>query len=142
MKKAFILLSFLLVSFALFAQSNWTFDDLMSNREKKRTGIKKLTPRQQEALQQWINKHFEVKESSFSAHLPTISEVMHSGKYLKLTDHSVWEIDPSDRPVVQGWLTPAKIKVKTGSDPEYPFLLVNQDTKTRVKAKKIAPLSE
>lgn len=140
MKKSVIFL-FCFLTTCLFAQSEWTFDELMSNREKKKTGIKKLTPKQRQALHQWINTHFEVKESSYTGHLPTISEIMHSGKYLKLTDHSFWEISPSDRPIVQGWLTPAKIKIKASSDPEYPFILVNQDTKTEVKAKKIAPLS-
>lgn len=140
MKKVLLIL-FCFITTLAFAQSDWTFDELMSNRDKRKTGIKKLTPKQKQALQEWINTHFEVKDSSFSGHLPTVSEVMHSGKYVSLSDKSTWEIAPHDQSIVRSWLTPSKISVKKSKNSEYPYMLVNQDTKTSVEAKKVSPLS-
>ena len=119
-----------------FAYADWTLDEMMSKRDKKRTGVAKLNSRQRKNLQSWIRKNFVVRDSEVheeqekvrqeldaKKRAPTVSEVMQSGKYLKLTDNTVWEIHPADRATVQLWITPASIIVTTSNNPIYPYIL-------------------
>lgn len=144
----------LLTIYSHAAYADWTIDELMSSRDKKRTGVAKLTPRQKRALQTWMHKHFILKgtevaekqkeedKAQKAAKAAHVTEIIQSGKYLRLSNNSVWEIHPADRATVEGWMTPANILVTTSKNSRYPYLLENEITKTKVLAKKVAPLIE
>lgn len=139
---------FLFVASAHGAFANWSLDEMMSSRDKKRTGVAKLSSRQKKSLQAWIQKNFVLKgqqndqEQPQPVTMPHVSEVMQNGKYVKLSDNTVWEIHPADRSTVESWITPANIEVSTGKNQTYPYTLKNMTTKTTVLAKKVAPLMD
>ena len=47
------------------------------------------------------------------------------GRIVLLDDDSVWEIQPSDRPVAARWLRISTITVKPTQKKDYPYLLTN-----------------
>ena len=138
-----------LIAMTHSAFADWTLNELMNSRDKKRTGISKLSSRQKKALQVWIKKNFVLKTaeqepsaSNIPKTMPHVSEVLQRGRYLKLSDNSVWEIRPADRPTVESWITPATIDISITQNQYYPYSLKNQTTKSVILAKKVAPLIE
>lgn len=132
-----ISMGFIFFSYKSYAPTN-TLDTHMSPEEEKATGIYKLTPAEKKALQNWINKnHVKRPGAHPKSALPKISQVLERGAYVRLSDNSLWEIAPEDRPISQSWITPVEIiPEETGEDP-YPYTLTNSLTGSRVKAKKI-----
>src|SRR5579872_3365200 len=113
------------------------FDSNMSQEEKEKTGVVKLTIPERAALQEWIEEHHSKKlVSQNKKGEPILQEVLKGGRYVRLTDNSLWEIDPADRPITQAWITPNEIKVVQNGSGDYPFSLTNGLTGSTVKARK------
>lgn len=113
------------------------FDSNMSEEEMKRTGVSKLTIQERAALQEWIEEHHSKKLVTQNKKTgPLVQEVLKNGRYVRLSDNSLWEIDTPDRPITQGWITPTEIKVAPSNDPDYPNTLTNTLTGSTVKARK------
>jgi hypothetical protein len=66
---------------------------------------------------------------------PVLQESIHNGRYLRLSDESLWEIHPKDTPITQSWITPVEIIASPSEDPDYPFKLTNSLTGTSVLAR-------
>jgi hypothetical protein len=110
---------------------------LMSAEEMKETGISRLSPQEQMALEEWIEEHYDKKlTTQNNKQGPVLQENLKSGRYIRLSDNSLWEINPADTPITQGWITPVEIKVSANNDKNYPYLLTNTLTGSSVKAKK------
>jgi hypothetical protein len=71
---------------------------------------------------------------------PVLQENLKNGHYIRLSDNSLWEINPSDTPITQGWITAVEIKVAPSQDTAYPFTLTNTLTGSSVKARKAQSL--
>ncbi|MDX8431336.1 MAG: hypothetical protein SNF33_06000 [Candidatus Algichlamydia australiensis] len=71
-----------------------------------------------------------------------ISLNMRDGKYLQLSDDSVWKINPADIGITSAWLTPATIDISKSSHPDYPCLLTNRATYSSVSARRLASIDE
>lgn len=115
-----------------------TFDaSMMSDEEMEQTGIAKLTIQERMALQDWIEEHHSKKVVAQNKKSgPILQEIIKGGRYIRLSDNSLWEIAVSDTPITQGWITPTEIKVAPSNDPEYPYTLTNSLTGSTVKARK------
>ena len=138
---AFAGASLLALSYRSYEPSQ-TLDTHMSPDQAQQTGVDQLSPEQRKALQEWINKHHYVKPNTVANKTsnPSVSEVLASGKYLKLSDGTLWKIHPSDIPISSSWITPADVHVeKTGSG-AYPYTLTNQLTGSSVRAGSIQSL--
>ncbi len=124
------------------------FDSSMTSQEMKQTGMAKLSSKEKTALQTWIDNHYTKKEVVETPRYnnktaPSLDENLRNGHYIRLTDNSLWEINPADTPITQGWITPVEIKVTPTQDPSYPFDLTNSLTGSKVRARKaqtIAPI--
>ncbi len=113
------------------------FDTNMSEEEMQETGITKLTIQERAALQEWIEDHHSKKLVTQNKKTgPIIQEILKGGRYVRLSDNSLWEIDTPDRPITQSWITPSEIKVAPSNDPDYPNTLTNTLTGSTVKARK------
>ncbi len=111
--------------------------DAMSQEELKETGVAKLNIEERRALREWIEEHSAKKVVAQNKNAgPTIQEVLQNGRYVRLSDKSLWEIDPADTPITQSWITPSEIKVSESTDSEYPYSLTNSLTGSSVRAKK------
>lgn len=110
----------------------------VSAEELNRIGISKLSDGEKTALESWINRHYSKKIAAHnsSKKLPFLQENLKGGHYIRLSDDSLWEIDPADTPISQGWITPVDIKVTAVNDPDFPFTLTNTLTSSTVKARK------
>ena len=133
------MIQLLLIS-ALFSAEILDFD--MTPDEKKKTGVGKLSDKQKSALQHWIDNHY-VKRDLPLANVapkkrPMISETLQNGKFIRLSDGTLWSIAPADTPLTQSWITPVEIIVSESSgDREYPYKLTNTLTGSSVRAQKV-----
>lgn len=126
-----------LLAFALIATS---FDADMSADESRKTGVAKLSAKEKTALSQWLDSRYARKEIAQMAPVkkspPLLEENLYSGRYIRLSDKTLWEIDPTDTPITQGWITPVEIKSSpTSGNKDYPYTLTNSLTGSSVKAR-------
>jgi hypothetical protein len=123
--------------FILLIAAALTFDTQMSEKEKSETGIAKLTFQEKMALQNWIEDHQPSKKTGKEKKSdPILQEVLKNGRFIRLSDNSLWEIDPADTPITQSWITPIEIKATPTNHPDYPYHLTNTLTGSMVKARK------
>lgn len=67
---------------------------------------------------------------------PLIQESLNNGRYIRLSDNSLWEINPKDTPITQSWITPAEIIAAPSGDATYPYRLTNSLTGSSVLARR------
>ncbi len=148
--------SFLIAGIFLIAWTAFHFDSLfayksmltnisisdMSQDQQKNTGLDKLTDKEKMALQEWISQNYAQKPGSSKSANPSISEVLGNGQYVKLTDGTIWKINPSDTPITQGWITPVDIIVTKSGDPNYPYTLTNSLTGSAVRAQSVKEIPD
>lgn len=121
-------------------------DTDMSRQDQKETGIYKLTDKQKSALQQWIDNNYAKREEPLAVAekpkkgQPILQDNISSGRYIRLSDSSSWEINPEDTPITQGWITPVEIQISKSGDANYPYVLTNSLTESKVRAKKISKI--
>lgn len=129
------------ICYVAFAQSTDSLDSLMSESEMRRTGMHKLSTTERIELKNWIDRNYVIKSKSPLSRsyrkLPTVSEIIQGGHYIKLDDDTMWQIYPADTATTQGWLTPVPIKVTFTGAKNYPYILTNTITNSEVKARKI-----
>jgi len=73
---------------------------------------------------------------------PVIQESLQNGRYIRLSDNSLWEINPSDRPITQSWITPVEIVAEPSDNTTYPFRLTNTLTKSSVLARRATAIAK
>jgi hypothetical protein len=113
------------------------FDSSMSDEEMEKTGVAKLTIQERMALQEWIEDHHSKKiVAQNKKSIPILQEVIKGGRFIRLSDNSLWEIDTHDTPITQAWITPTEIKILSVNDSDYPYTLTNSLTGSSVKARK------
>lgn len=115
-------------------------DDVMSKEKQKQTGVNKLKPQEKIALENWLNDNFVLKseaEKTASNAKVSLSMNINQGEQLILSDGSRWQVAPDDVIKASGWITPFPMQIQPSDNPDYPFLLVNQNTKESVKARKV-----
>lgn len=71
---------------------------------------------------------------------PVLQESLNNGHYIRLSDNSLWEIDPKDTALTQSWITPVEIIISPSQDPNYPYQLTNTLTGSTVHAKRVTNL--
>ncbi|MBY0528649.1 MAG: hypothetical protein K2P51_00475 [Rhabdochlamydiaceae bacterium] len=113
-------------------------DDVMDKNLQKKAGIEDLSPKQKRVLETWLNDTFVLKSETEKA-LPvsslTLSININNGKQLRLSDDTLWDIDPSDYSITATWVTPFPVQMGDSGNPNYPTLLTNLNTKISVRAK-------
>jgi hypothetical protein len=67
-----------------------------------------------------------------------ITGVMDSGEFVQLADRTLWQVSPLDRINTTLWLATTGIVVVEGSDPTYPYKLINRDDNETANAKLMA----
>ncbi len=113
------------------------FDAQMTDEEKEKTGIARLSFEERIALQDWIEERSSKKIVAQGKKTgPVLQEVLKNGRYVRLSDNSLWEIDPNDTPITQSWITAVEVKVNLNTNSEYPYNLTNTLTGSIVKARK------
>lgn len=131
----------LIASFSLLAAQ--MLDTDMSRQDQKETGLYKLTDKQKLALQNWIDNHYTRRDSPLAAttiskNQAILEDNLYNGRYLRLSDSTSWEIKSEDTPITQGWITPVDIYVSQSGNADYPYILTNSLTNSKVRAKKIS----
>lgn len=119
-------------------------DHNMNGSEKKKTGIYKLSNKEKSLLQKWIDTHYEKRNKPLHQEQKEkhaiLQETLRNGRFIRLSDQTLWEISPEESPIAQWWITPVEIIVSQSSENEYSYLLTNSLTETSLKAKKIETL--
>jgi hypothetical protein len=117
---------------------------MMSESEKKATGLNTLNFGEIQALNTWIDEHFIVRpQQSATEKTLYLSVNLQNGAVLELSDGSKWEVAPDNRSTSSLWLTPFPLRIEPGLNAQapYPFILLNLNTQEKVKVKRIAPAS-
>jgi hypothetical protein len=109
-------------------------DQLMSQDDQQKTGVVNLDASQKSALESWIDQNFTPKPKNEKKSL-SLALNLNGGKKLLLSDHSLYEVAPSDVSISSAWLSPIDIQIVPSEDPNYPVRLINTDTGVGVKAK-------
>ena len=132
----FLLLS-LLGCPALWAQIS--LDKEMPEDVQKRTGVWDLTPKQKKALEIWLDQNVTLQPKGVlnAPQSLYLSLNIENGKKLQLSDGKIYEVAPDDVPYAAPWITPFTMLIKPSEDPDYPLLIVNRDSGTRVRVKEI-----
>jgi len=142
--KTQLLFYFSLFSYPLVAAEILDYD--MNGSEKKKTGIYKLTDKEKATLQKWIDTHYirrvEPLPQEIGNKHAILQENLRNGQFIRLSDHTLWNISPEDTPISQGWITPAEIIVSQSGAPEYPYRLTHSLTGSSLKARKAENLTE
>jgi hypothetical protein len=117
----------------------------MTPQDKKKTGVFKLRDQEKATLQAWIDSKYEkraiaLEQKPVPATKPSVSENFYNGRYIRLSDGSLWNIRPQDTAVTQGWITSAEILITPSQDPAYPNKLTNTITGSAVLAKQVEEL--
>lgn len=133
----------LMVSFLLAAQA---LDFDMTPQDRKKTGVSKLNEQEKLSLQEWIDNHYAKREQPLAtpgkqAH-PVIQDVLNNGRYIRLSDSSLWEIHPNDTPITQGWISAVEIIQTQSTDSNYPVKLTNSLTGSSVRARKASAVPQ
>jgi len=129
----------LLVLFLFSSSLIASLEEYMSPSDQAKMGINKLNVREREALEKWLEEHCGEKKESKTLFL---SENIGGGFQIKLTDGSLWEVSPKDRNRSALWITPIQIEVQPNSDPDYPYKLVNVNTKSSLAVRPAATPAE
>ncbi len=67
-----------------------------------------------------------------------LSENIYGGRYIILSDGSVWMIKDQDIVITSGWLSAQEIYITQSDDPKYPYFLSTERTWGQVHAKKVS----
>ena len=128
----------LMIVFTLLAAQALDFE--MSLQEKKTTGITKLNEPEKKSLQEWINNNYERRNEPLvkadEAGRPILQETLNNGRFIRLSDNSLWEIQLKDTAITQSWITPVEIFVTQSGNADYPFKLTNSLTGSSVLARR------
>ena len=123
-----------------------SLDTHMDNSTTDKAGLNKLTPQEKQALQEWINNNHtpnspsqQVKESA-SDLSAMLSQNIASGKYIELQNDTIWKIHPEDTATSSGWISPVIINVGANPDSNWPYILTNSVTNSKVRAQKISQI--
>jgi hypothetical protein len=87
------------------------------------------------------NKPVEIVQKQISkmdSEKPTVMEMLNNGKYIRLTDNTLWEIHEKDTPITQSWISPVEIYAAPSGDKNYPYTLTNSLTGSKVRARKVS----
>ncbi len=128
----------LMIALTLLAAQPLDYE--MSLQDKKTTGVSKLNEPEKKSLHEWIDNNYEKRQEPLAkadpVDHPLIQETLNNGKFIRLTDDSLWEIQPKDTPITQSWITPVEIFVTQSGNADYPFKLTNSLTGSSVLAKR------
>ena len=116
--------------------SAFAFGSKMSQEDLKKTGVGRLSLREREALQEWIEKRYQKKAPSSKKKEPLIEEVLSGGRFIRLSDRSLWEIHLDDTPITRSWISPSEIKKEITQHKDFPYALTNTLTGSTVRAQK------
>jgi len=76
------------------------------------------------------NKPLSVAEKAIPAKQKSFSPIIQEN-----LNGMLWEINPSDTPITQSWITPVEIKIVSSDNANYPFQLTNSLTGSTVLAR-------
>lgn len=131
-------IGFLFAASSILGAEALDFD--MSAQERKQTGVYKLTSKEKASLQKWIDAHYEKREEPLASNMrekhAVLSENLRSGRYIRLSDGTLWEVSPNDTTISQGWITPVEIIVTQSTNSAYPYKLTNSLSGSSVSARK------
>lgn len=115
-----------------------SINDLMSIEDQKKTGVIRLNQKQKMELAKWLMEHEYNAEAASNEILHALKVALNvsDGKFLELSDNSVWEISPDDLMISQSWLSAVPVTVTQSSNASYPYLITNLNSNQSVKAKK------
>jgi hypothetical protein len=130
---------------AFFIFCSEILDHTMSGRERKKTGVYKLTDKEKSLLQSWINTHYEKREIPLEQEATgkhaVLQENLCNSQFIRLSDQTLWKVDPENTPIAQGWITPVEIIVTRSKNTDYPYQLTNSLTGSSIGAEKIEKLT-
>ena len=113
---------------------------------KKKTGVDHLTEAQKAALTEWLST--QLGNNQQAATPPTseadsveryLSENIQGGRVLRLSDNTMWEVNPDDITISRIWLFPFPVKIEADqvANPAYPYKFTNLRTGTTIHVKKL-----
>ena len=144
-KRMFSLIAALSIASCAIGYAEMLLNDVMSPDVQQKTGVQDLSPKQKMVLETWINDTFVLKtkgpETPKEISNLYLSINVNNGQQLRLSDGTLWDIDPADQTITATWITPFPVKIGQSGNPTYPTLLININNNVSVRAKPAAALA-
>ncbi len=114
----------------------FNLDDMMSQDEQQKTGVNQLSDDQKRELETWMSDKFILRTKQ-TTQVIYLEQNRNNGAELVMSDGSIYEVYPADRPKATFWMTPVSVTIEESGDPYYPFKITNNLTNVNVKAKQL-----
>lgn len=116
-------------------------DEVMSPEDQNKTGIATLSRTQRTYLEQWLNENMALASSMPPAEIVTFSLNLNlqGGRVLQLSNGTLWEVNPADLLISNGWILPCTITLSPNTNSDFPFTLRNTSSKEQVRVRQAAP---
>jgi hypothetical protein len=105
---------------------------LMSEQEQTETGYSSLTKKQKKELNLWLSKNVTAHSSKNTNSSLSLNINSQNGKQLILSDGTKWDVSPDDQKISSVWLTPIPLSITPNTSKDYPYTLMNQDSKNEI----------
>jgi hypothetical protein len=132
----------IILALSLIAAQVVEFD--MDQKQQKATGVTKLSKKEKRSLKEWIDHHYAKREQPLAdantPKAPTMQDNYYNGRFIRLSDSSLWEINPEDSAITQGWITPVEIVATPNTEGNYTYKLTNSLTGSSVRARRVTAL--
>lgn len=114
-----------------------SLDHFITPSKQKTMGLNRLTSKEKTQLAEWIQHHLALRESDLFAleNNLRLVENIHGGRAVRLSDSTLWEVDPKDRLIASEWLFPSEMTLVENKGAKYPYTLTNLATKTRIRVR-------
>jgi len=129
-------------------------DKIMTPSEQKETGVQNLSPKEKQALQQWLTSWTinllnttqttdqpQQNNSPYQSNIQTpitVVRVYNGGNKIELSNQSMWTVFPIDIAIASSWLPRDSIEILQGTDLYYPYYLRNTKNSRMIKAQNIS----
>ena len=141
-------------------QIHLNLDEVMNAREQRQLGLSSLTAEEKVALERWLGdwsqemldqgaklkskskvkdwisknpKRFPLVSSEERKHTFYIDQVIDEGRFIRLSNGSIWRVISPHHRRTRDWLKTQTVKLHKRSSGPHPYRLENIDTKQTVK---------
>ncbi len=130
----------LFCAFTSILHAEAKLDDYMPVDIQKYSGVYSLSDDQKQYLADWLAEHMGDGKKTRNEHHAKelfLSENVEGGKFLRLSDNSLWEVDPIDLSRSKIWLFPFPVRLRKNGRQDFPYTVTNMNTGSKVDVRRV-----
>jgi len=115
-------------------------DKYMPLYVQKYSGVYNLSDDQKEYLADWLAEHMGQQQQTTASDDRKelyMSENIEGGKFVRLSDNTLWEVDPIDLSRSKIWLFPFPVRIRKNGRQDFPYTITNMNTGSKVDVRQV-----